>query len=63
MGLFIGRYVVNNVRKGRKPTPTVTSQNMTPTIYDFMWYVLFLRRKWYVDSNAESRERANKYPR
>jgi len=37
MGLFIGRYVVSNVRKGRKPTPTttVTSQNMTPTIYDF----------------------------
>jgi len=32
MGLFIGRYVVSNVRKGRKPTPTVTSQNMTPTI-------------------------------
>jgi len=36
MGLFIGRYVVKQrKKKGRKPTPTVTSQNMTPTIYDF----------------------------
>ena len=53
MGLFIGRYVVSNVRKGRKPTPTVTSQNMTPTIYDFYVVCTIPTRKWYVDSNAD----------